>query len=69
MNIQAIAPNQAHLYWDTSAGGYVLQSVSNLTATAWGAVTNEPMVSGGNYNVTNSITVPATNQFYRLQQP
>jgi autotransporter-associated beta strand protein len=69
LNIQAIAPNQARLYWDTSAGGYVLQSVSNLMATAWGAVTNEPMVSGGNYNVTNSIAVPATNRFYRLQQP
>jgi autotransporter-associated beta strand protein len=69
LNIQPVAPGKARLYWDTSAGGYVLQSVSNLTATAWGVVTNEPMVSGGNYNVTNSIAAPVTNRFYRLQQP
>ncbi len=67
MNIQPVSPGKARLYWDTSAGGYVLQSVSNLTANAWGAVTNEPIVIGNNYNVTNSTTGPATNQFYRLQ--
>jgi hypothetical protein len=69
LNIQKVAGNQARLYWDTSGGGYVLQSISNLTATAWGGVTNEPIVSGGNYNVTNTTLVPTTNRFYRLQMP
>jgi hypothetical protein len=69
LKIQPVAPNQARLYWDTSGGGYVLESVSNLTANAWGAVTNEPLVGGGNYNVTNTTAMPATNRFYRLHKP
>ena len=69
LNIQPVSGNQARLYWDTSGGGYVLESVSNLTANAWGGVTNEPMVNGGYYNVTNTTAVPSTNRFYRLRMP
>lgn len=68
LNIQPVAPSQARLYWDTSAGGYVLESVSNLQANSWGTVTNEPIVIGANYNVTNSSVMP-TNRFYRLHKP
>jgi hypothetical protein len=39
---------------DTSAGGYVLEADSNLVVNAWDTITNEPIVNGGNYNVTNS---------------
>jgi hypothetical protein len=46
-----------------------LESVSNLTATAWVGVTNEPVVIGDTYNVTNSTALPSTNQFYRLRKP
>jgi hypothetical protein len=35
---------------------------------AWGTITNEPIVSGGNYNVTNSSVLP-NNRFYRLHKP
>ncbi len=66
--IQPVAPNQARISWNTSAGGYLLEGDSNLTLSAWAAVTNEPIVSGGRYNVTNSATTPA-NQFFRLYKP
>jgi len=66
--IQPLAPNQARLSWDTSAGGYLLEGDSNLTLSAWATVTNEPIVSGGRYNVTNSIALPG-DRFYRLHQP
>ena len=68
LNIQPVAPNQAHLYWSTAAGGYQLESETNILSGAWSVVTNEPIVNGGNYNVTNSSALP-TNQFYRLHMP
>jgi hypothetical protein len=52
----------------SAAGGYQLESETNAQAAAWTTVTNEPIVSGGNYNVTNSAVLP-TNQFYRLHMP
>jgi hypothetical protein len=55
--------NKARLYWDTSAGGYLLEADSNLMVNAWGTITNEPIVNGGNYNVTNSSVLP-NNRFY-----
>jgi subtilisin-like proprotein convertase family protein len=69
LDIQPVSGSKARLYWDTSGGGYVLESVSNLTATAWVGVTNEPVVIGDTYNVTNSTALPSTNQFYRLRKP
>ncbi|MDR3378239.1 MAG: autotransporter-associated beta strand repeat-containing protein [Verrucomicrobiae bacterium] len=68
LNIQPVAPGKARLYWDTSAGGYVLEADSNLVNNVWGSVTNEPIVTGGNYSVTNSAVLP-NNQFYRLHKP
>lgn len=68
LNIQPVAPDKARLYWDTSAGGYLLQAVPNLMSNNWSRITNEPVVFSGNYVVTNSIVTP-TNRFYRLQKP
>ena len=68
LNIQPVTPSQARLYWSTAAGGYLLEGQSNLVSSAWATVTNEPIVNGGNYNVTNSAVNP-TNQFYRLHKP
>jgi hypothetical protein len=68
VNIQTVATNQARLHWSTAAGGYQLESETNAQAGAWTTVTNEPMVNGGNYNMTNSSALP-TNQFYRLHLP
>jgi hypothetical protein len=38
------------------------------SGNAWSTITNEPIVSGGNYNVTNTSVLP-TNRFYRLHKP
>ena len=53
---------------DMSAGGYVLEADSNLVVNAWGTITNEPIVNGGNCNVTNSAVLP-TNRFYCPHEP
>ncbi len=68
LNIAPVTPNQARLYWSTAAGGYLLEGQSNIVSSAWATVTNEPIVNGGNYNVTNSAMNP-TNRFYRLHKP
>jgi hypothetical protein len=68
LNIQPVATNQALLYWSTAAGGYLLESESNIVASAWATVTNEPIVGNHQYNVINSAINP-TNRFYRLHKP
>jgi autotransporter-associated beta strand protein len=68
LKIQKVMPDKARLYWDTSGGGYLLESTPGLTSPSWGGISNEPIVSAGNYNVTNSSVLP-TNRFYRLHKP
>jgi hypothetical protein len=63
-----VAPQQTRIYWNTSEGGYLLEANTNLAQNTWGTTTNEPIVSGGTYNVTNSGVLP-TDQFYRLYKP
>jgi hypothetical protein len=57
----------ARLFWPSSAGGYLLESSPAVAPANWSAVTNEPVVAGGNYNVTNATAAP--QQFYRLHKP
>jgi len=62
-------PGQVRLYWPTWAGGYNLETNSNLVNTGlWFHTMSEPIVSGGQYNVTNATAQPST-QFYRLSKP
>jgi subtilisin-like proprotein convertase family protein len=68
LSIQPVPANKARLYWPTWAGGYLLESESNLVSSAWATVTNEPIVGNDQYNVTNS-TINPTNRFYRLHKP
>ncbi len=68
LNIQPQPGNQAQISWPTWAGGYLLESETNLMPGAWSAVTNEPIVNGNQYNVTNSDANPAS-QYYRLYRP
>ena len=68
VNIQPVSPYQARIYWPTWAGGYQLQSSPALALPAWSSVSNEPVVLGNDYNVTNSSINPS-NRFYRLQKP
>ena len=55
------------LHWPTWAGGYKLEATPSLVPTTWAFVTNEPIVTGLQFNVTN--TPPPTNRFYRLNKP
>ena len=68
LSIQTQPTNQAVLSWPTWAGGYLLESEPALAPGAWSLVTNEPIVNGYQYSVTNSDAIP-TNQFYRLHKP
>jgi len=67
LNIAPVPGNKVRLYWPTSAGGYSLESAPIVAPGTWSGVANEPVVSGANYNVTN--TMNPTNQFYRLRKP
>jgi subtilisin-like proprotein convertase family protein len=68
LNIQPVATDQARLYWPTWAGGYLLESESNLLSGAWATITNEPIVGNHQYNVTNSVN-NSIDRFYRLYKP
>jgi uncharacterized repeat protein (TIGR01451 family) len=53
------------LYWSTSATGFGLQSTLALsTPSTWTAVTNNPVIVGSQYMVTNPTT--GLGKFYRL---
>jgi autotransporter-associated beta strand protein len=68
VSIQSVPANKARLYWPTWAGGYLLESESNLLSGAWATITNEPIVGNHQYNVTNSINT-SIDRFYRLHKP
>ncbi len=67
LNVEELSGGNAHLFWPNSSGGYILEKSPLVQPTTWTPVTNEPVISGGNYNVTNSTTAPS--QFYRLHKP
>lgn len=67
LNIQSVPPGQAGLRWPTWAGGYTLQATPSLSAVHWTDVTNEPITSANQFNVTDPLN--RTNKFYRLQKP
>jgi hypothetical protein len=60
--------SQVRVHWPTWAGGYGLESATILPPASWTAVPDEPIVSGGRLNVTNSSASPDT-RFYRLNKP
>ncbi len=55
------------LSWPVPPADFVLQRNSNLTTTNWTTVTNTPVITNGLNQVT--LSLPATNQFYRLKYP
>jgi len=67
LNVQSVPPGQARLFWTNSAGGYLLESSPAAGPTSWTGVPTEPLVSGGNYNVTNATS--GSSKFYRLHKP
>jgi hypothetical protein len=54
------------LSWPTSASGFVLECVTNLSATNWVSNSPQPVIVGPNYVVTNA--TPAGAKFYRLRK-
>jgi len=67
LTVMLVPPNNIVLLWPTTASGFTIQSTTNLPGTAlWATVTNTPVVVGGNYIVTN--TISGNSRFYRLIQ-
>lgn len=60
------APPAVRIHWPSWAGGYNLEATTALSPATWQAVTNEPIVNGGRYNVTNQS--PPAQRFYRLNK-
>jgi autotransporter-associated beta strand protein len=60
--------NNVRIDWSTSAGGFKLESSTNLSTTNWVVVPNEPIELNSRFAVTNSSAIP-TNRFYRLHKP
>jgi hypothetical protein len=54
------------LSWSTAAAGYALQSTPSLPSLAWTTVTNQAVVVGANYVVTNSVA--EASRLYRLKR-
>jgi autotransporter-associated beta strand protein len=67
LSVQDLPGPNARVFWPNSAGGYLLESSPLVQPTAWSVVTNEPIINGGNYNITNRASGP--RQFYRLHKP
>jgi hypothetical protein len=59
--------SQVVLSWSTNVAGFTLQSSTNLASpTAWIDMTVVPVVVGGRFTVTNSIS--GVNMLYRLKK-
>jgi len=58
--------NNVIISWPTTTG-YVLQTTTNLTSNTWTLVTQTPVISGAN----SQVTLPAGTgiQFFRLRSP
>ena len=64
----AVPTGSVRLHWPSWAGGYNLETSSAVKAGVWATCPNEPMVSAGRCNVTNTC-VTAPEVFYRLHKP
>ncbi len=69
-----LAPDSITLTWPATDGGFFVQSATNLFApTVWVTVTNASVAvdarAGGQYSVTMTNMIAATQQFFRLADP
>jgi trimeric autotransporter adhesin len=65
--LQVSSGGLAHLRvsWSTNYAGYTLQSALTPKATGWTTVTNEPVISNGEFGV--EIETTAVRRFFRLK--
>jgi hypothetical protein len=62
----AVAGGNIVVSYPATASAFTLQSSANLAGGAWTAVTNAPVLSGGNLTVT--LPIAAGSEFFRLKQ-
>jgi hypothetical protein len=58
--------NSIVLSWPTNAPGYTLIYATNFSATSWVTSSVSPVITGGEYTITN--TVSGSARFYRLKR-
>jgi hypothetical protein len=67
LTLSPLPNSNARLSWPNSVGGYSLESTPSIHGATWTIVTNEPLIDGSSYNITNDTTAPS--KFYRLRKP
>lgn len=67
LKLATLPANRLRLAWPTTAAGYLLDATPDFETANWNVVTNQPLVSGTNFLVTNSLA--GSNRFYRLRRP
>jgi len=65
--IRALPPARVELRWSTNFTGYHLIGSSNLFASQWETITNQPTVQGNQFMV--SIGTEGNSRYFRLQSP
>ena len=61
------AGSNAVLSWSTNAGGYLLESASDVVSVSWSPIIGPVYIPGAEYTMTNGIG--GTSRYYRLNQP
>ena len=72
LNITQIPGSRVDLDWTTAAIGYSLEhtnALRNPPLPLWVPVPNSPTIRGGRFHVIDPISLPPTNNFYRLRKP
>ena len=67
LKLATLPESRVRLAWPTTAAGYLLDAAPDFETTNWNVVTNQPLVSGTNFFVTNS--AGGAGRFYRLRRP
>jgi hypothetical protein len=67
LTLGILSNSNTRLSWPDSSGGYVLESSPSIQNGTWTIFTNEPLIDGGSYKVTNDTAAPS--KFYRLRKP
>ena len=67
LQISSGHPAGLRISWSTNYAGYSLQSAATPTATSWDAVTNIPVMAGGEFSV--EVEAADVRRFFRARLP